>query len=120
MHIEQRASHTSQNSKSNETADTHGSKSPHVFFTPWITTICELETKLGPLIAKNPTHFYPYPNIITLIFIPHPPQNIRKKLNPTHPIILLTPRQPIIRWKPIETPWVQLIVSHQANCIHIH
>jgi hypothetical protein len=28
--------------------------------------------------------------------------------------------QPVIGWKHMETPWVQLIVSHQVNYIHIH
>jgi hypothetical protein len=55
---------------------------------------------LGLLMAKNPINSHPYPNIITLISISHPPQNIRRELNPTHPIILLTPNQPVIGWKP--------------------
>jgi hypothetical protein len=38
-------------------------------------------------------------DIITLIFIPHTSKNIRK-LNSTHPIILLTPNQLVIGWKP--------------------
>jgi hypothetical protein len=55
--------------------------------------------RIGLLMAKNLTHSHPYSNIIILISIPHPPQNIRRKLNPTHPIILLTPNQPVIEWK---------------------
>jgi hypothetical protein len=51
------------------------------------------------LMAKNPTHVHPYPNLITLISIPHPSKNIRRELNPIHPIILLTTNQPLIGWK---------------------
>jgi hypothetical protein len=61
---------------------------------------------IGLLMAKNPIHSHPYPNLITLIFIPHPTKNIRRKLNPTHPITLLIPNQPVIGWKPMENPWV--------------
>jgi hypothetical protein len=56
-------------------------------------------------MAKNPIHFYPYPNLITLISIPHPTKNNKRKLNPTHPITLLIPNQPVIGWKPMENPW---------------
>jgi hypothetical protein len=61
---------------------------------------------LGLLMAKNPIHSHPYPNLITLISIPHPTKNTRRKLNPTHPITLLIPNQPVIGWKPMENPWV--------------
>jgi hypothetical protein len=61
---------------------------------------------VGLLMAKNPIHSHPYPNLITLIFIPHPTKNTRRKLNPTHPITLLIPNQPVIGWKPMENPWV--------------
>jgi hypothetical protein len=71
-------------------------------------------------MAKIPTHVRLYPNLITLILILHPPKNIRSKLNPNHPIILLILNQSIIGCKPMDTLWVQLIVSHQANYIHIH
>jgi hypothetical protein len=57
-------------------------------------------------MAKNPIHSHPYPNLITLIFIPHPTKNTIGKLNPTHPITLLIPNQPVIGWKPMENPWV--------------
>jgi hypothetical protein len=60
---------------------------------------------LGLLMAKNPTHSHPYPNLVTSISIPHPPKHIRRKLNPTHPITLLTPNQPVIGWKPMENLW---------------
>jgi hypothetical protein len=42
-------------------------------------------------MAKNPIHSHSYPNLITLIFIPHPTKNTGGKLNPTHPITLLIP-----------------------------
>jgi hypothetical protein len=57
-------------------------------------------------MAKNPIHSHPYPNLITFISIPHPTKNTREKLNPTHPITLLIPNQPVIGWKPMENPWV--------------
>jgi hypothetical protein len=62
--------------------------------------------QVGLLMAKNPIHSHPYPNLITLISIPHPTKNTRGKLNPTHPITLLIPNQPVIGWKPMENPWV--------------
>jgi hypothetical protein len=86
----------------------------------WFMLVKSCPYSLGLLMAKNPTQIHPYPNLVTLISIPHRPKNITRKLKPTHPIILLTPNQPVIGWKPMETLWVQLIVSHQANCIHIH
>jgi hypothetical protein len=49
-----------------------------------------------------------YPNLITLISIPHPTKNNRRKLNPTHPITLLIPNQPTIGWKPMENPWKKI------------
>jgi hypothetical protein len=56
-------------------------------------------------MAKNPTHPHPYLNLVILISIPHPPKIIRRKLNTTHPITLLTTNQPIIGWKPMENLW---------------
>jgi hypothetical protein len=61
---------------------------------------------LGLLMAKSPIHSHPYPNLITLISIPHPTKNTIRKLNPTHPITILIPNQPVIGWKPKENPWV--------------
>jgi hypothetical protein len=66
----------------------------------------QIDTHIGLLMAKNPIHSHPYPNLITLISIPHPTKNTRRKLNPTHPITLLIPNQPVIGWKPMENPWV--------------
>jgi hypothetical protein len=46
-------------------------------------------------MAKNSIYSDPYPNLITLISIPHLTKNNRRKLNPTHPITLLIPNQPV-------------------------
>jgi hypothetical protein len=46
----------------------------------------------------------PLLNLVTLISIPQSPKNIRRKLNSTHPITLLTPNH---GWKPMENPQVQ-------------
>jgi hypothetical protein len=75
------------------------------FHKPSLPPVPEDAVDLGLLMAKHPTHSHSYPNLITLISIPHPPKNIRRKLNPTHPITLLTPNQPVIGWKPMENPW---------------
>jgi hypothetical protein len=58
--------------------------------------------QLGLLMAKNPIHSHPYPNLITLISISHPTKNTRGKLNPTHPITLLIPNQPV---RPCSAIW---------------
>jgi hypothetical protein len=69
---------------------------------------------VGLLMAKkSQIASNPYPRLGTLTPIPHPPKNITKKSNPTHPIFLLTLNQFVNGWKPIENPWVQLVVSHQ-------
>jgi hypothetical protein len=56
-----------------------------------------------PANGKNPN---PQPNLVILTSVPHPPKNIRRKLNPIHPITLLTPNQSIIGWKTMENPQV--------------
>jgi hypothetical protein len=70
---------------------------------------------LGSLLPKpangkktQPTS-NPHPNLVTSTSIPQPPKNIRRKLNPTHPITLLIPNQSITGWKPMENPQVQLV-----------
>jgi hypothetical protein len=81
--------------------------------------------KLGRAIASksaNGKKTNPHPNLVTLTSIPQPPRNIRRKLNSTHPITLLTPNQSITRWKPMENPRVQSehIVSSSRDPIRTY
>jgi hypothetical protein len=98
------------------------------------TYLCTIRlVHVGLLMAKNPIHSHPYPNLITLISIPHPTKNTRGKLNPTHPIALLIPNQPVracsvssqSMW--IEWDWMGLnpkqvkllLIFFQSHPIHV-